>query len=86
MEKDQMFYMKDHDIPNWLRTYISTKKTPQETLDYLFERLKKAPTEKGLLLAASLVYELSRKKDEPGTSGAFLTQENVSRYIKLSQP
>ena len=87
-EKQEVAFddQKPVEIPNWLKAKITKRTTPEEVLEYLMERVRRAPSKNALLLAQYIINDLGRR---PGGSKTFkraVTKEQVKEIITLSNP
>lgn len=87
-EKDTVlqFQRQAVEIPNWLKAKIETKATPTEVLDYLMERVRKAPSKDSLILMQMVLNDIGRKPDGNKHFSALIQKQNIVEFISLTNP
>jgi len=74
------------EIPNWLKAKIETKASPTEVLDFLIDRVKKAPSKDSLLLMQMVLNDMGRKPDGSKHFNLLIQKQNVVEFINLTNP
>ena len=87
-EKDivEKFQPANVEIPLWLKAKIETKASPPDVLNFLIDRVKKAPSKDALVLMQMVLNDIGRKPDGDMHFNQLIQKQNIPEFINLTQP
>jgi hypothetical protein len=72
-------------LPKWLTAKIESKASPKEVLEYLVDRVKKAPSKDSLVLMQMVFNEIGRRPEGNIAIRQVIQQHNMVEFIQSTQ-
>lgn len=85
-QRSSLMRMTAPKIPNWIKSFIEREHSMGSALEYLLERVEKAPNTNALVTAQFLINELLKTERGKAKVTKMLNQNSVQKFIILSLP